>query len=109
MRRSGGQATVELVALLPLVGIVALAMLQVFAAGLAAEMASHAAEAGAIALMQNRDPSRAARESVPGWSRSGMEVSVYGRRVNVRMRSPVVVGPLAERLTATSHAVAGAP
>ena len=103
-----GQAAVEVVALLPLVAIVALAVLQVLAVGVAAELAGHAAEAGAVALLEDRDARQAARESVPGWSRDRMDVSVQGRRVRVRMRPPVVVGVLADRLATSSEAVAGA-
>ena len=106
-RGTEGQAAVEVVALLPLVAIVALAALQVLAAGVATELAGHAAEAGAVALLEDRDARRAARASVPGWSRDRMDIAVHGRRVRVRMRPPVVVGALADRLAAVSEAVAG--
>lgn len=52
MSRRDGQASVELVALLPLVVAVALALLQALAAGRASELAGHAAHAGAVAIAQ---------------------------------------------------------
>src|SRR4029077_11894148 len=46
-RARDGQGAVELVALLPLVVAVALAILQALAAGVAVELAGHAAQSGA--------------------------------------------------------------
>ena len=50
-RSPRGQSTVEVVGMLPLLAIVAFAALQILAAGLAAELADHAAEAGAVAIL----------------------------------------------------------
>src|SRR5262249_62134556 len=66
---SRGQATVELVAILPLGLLVALTIAQLLAAGSARELAGNAAEAGAAALLQGSDPGKAARDALPGWSR----------------------------------------
>ena len=74
-----GQAAVELVALLPLVVAVALAILQALAAGVAVELAGHAAHSGAVALAEGRDGAAAARAALPGWARSRMRVEVAGR------------------------------
>jgi pilus assembly protein CpaE len=65
-RREGGQASVELVALLPLAALVALAIGQLLAAGSARELAGNAAEAGAAALLQGTDPTAAARAALRG-------------------------------------------
>ena len=70
-RRQRGQATVELVAMLPLLFVVAFAAAQLLMAGAAAEYAGHAAEAGAVALLEGRDAAAAARSAVPGWSQIG--------------------------------------
>jgi hypothetical protein len=102
-----GQSTVELVAMLPLLVAVALAVAQVLAAGAASEFAGHAAEAGAIALLQGGDPARAARDAVPGWSRSRLDVRVRGRSVRVVVRPAPLVPPLASLLTARAEASAG--
>ena len=79
-RREGGQASVELVALLPLAALIALAIGQLLAAGSARELAGNAAEAGAAALLQGADPTAAARAALPGWSRARTTVDVAGRR-----------------------------
>ena len=62
MRSERGQSSVEIVALLPLLALVALTVLQLLAAGAASELADHAAEAGAVALLQQRDPAQAVRD-----------------------------------------------
>jgi hypothetical protein len=108
-RREGGQASVELVALLPLAALVALALGQLLAAGSARELAGNAAEAGAAALLQGSDPTAAARATLPGWSRERTTVHVAGRRVEVHVRPRTVVPLLAERLEASATADAGPP
>ena len=108
-RRESGQASVELVALLPLAALIALAIGQLLAAGSARELAGNAAEAGAAALLQGADPTAAARAALPGWSRARTTVSVAGRRVEVHVRPRAVVPLLAERLEASATADAGLP
>ena len=104
-----GQASVELVALLPLAALVALAIGQLLAAGAAREQAGSAAEAGAAALLQGRDPAAAARDALPGWSRERAVVHVSGRRVEIRVRPRTVIPLLAGRLEASASADAGPP
>src|SRR6266480_4652688 len=99
-RRESGQASVELVALLPLAVLIALAIGQLLAAGAARELADNAAEAGAAALLQGGDPAAAARAALPGWSRERTAVHVAGRRVEVRVRPHTVVPVLADHLVA---------
>jgi hypothetical protein len=105
--RERGQASVEVVALLPLLVLVALTVLQLLAAGAAAELADHAAEAGAVAVLQQRDPTQAVRDALPGWSRDRVTVTVRGRTVRVRVRPPAVTASLADRLATTAEADAG--
>jgi len=93
-----GQATVELAALLPLVAVIALAAYALLAGLAAGEQAGVAAEAGAIALLQDRDATAAARDALPGSTRSSATVHVNGRRVTVAVRPRV---PLVARLLAT--------
>src|SRR4051812_2812642 len=108
-QREGGQASVELVALLPLASLVALAIGQLLAAGSARELAGNAAEAGAAALLQGSDPTAAARAALPGWSRERTTVHVAGRQVEVRGRPRTVVPLLVERREASATADAGPP
>jgi nitrogen fixation protein FixH len=107
VRGERGQASVELVALAPLVVAVVLAVAQVLAAGAARELAGHAAEAGAVALLQGADAGAAARHAVPGWSRGRLRVRVEQRRVRVRLRPRAFVPGLAGLLEATGAADAG--
>lgn len=102
-----GQATVELLAWLPLVVAIVLAVGCLLAAGAARELAGHAAQAGAVAVLQGDDPARAARDALPGWSRERVEVRVRGRAVRVRVAPPLPIDRLAETLTATATADAG--
>ncbi|UTI65963.1 hypothetical protein NBH00_07070 [Paraconexibacter antarcticus] len=98
--REAGQGTVELVALLPLVVVVALAAAQLLAAGVARELAAHAAENGAIALADGEDAGDAVRTALPGWARGAVRVVVRGREVRVRL-TPVTVFPGAGRALAS--------
>lgn len=104
-----GQASVELVALLPLVVAVALALLQALAAGQARELAGHAAQSAAVAIAQGSDGAVAARAALPGWARSRVEVAVHGTRVRVRVTPRVLLPGLGERLVGTATADAGPP
>jgi hypothetical protein len=107
MSRERGQATVELTALLPLVALIALSAYAVLAARTAHEQAGAAAEAGAIALIQDRDARAAARDTLPAGARHRTRVAVRGSRVNVTVRPHVPL--LAARLEAHATADAGAP
>jgi hypothetical protein len=102
-----GQASVELVALLPLAVLVALAIAQLLAAGAAQETAGNAAEAGAVAILQGTDPAAAARAALPGWSRDRTTVHIARRRVEIRVRPRAVVPLLSNHLEAVASADAG--
>jgi hypothetical protein len=102
-----GQAAVEVVALLPLVAAVALAVLQALAGGLAQELAAHAAQSGAVAIAQGRDGAAAARSALPGWTRQRVRIEVRGSRVRVRVTPPLLLPGVGERLAASATADAG--
>lgn len=102
-----GQALVELLALAPLLLSAGLVAAQLLAAGACHELAGHAAEAAAAAILQNADPRAAARDALPGWSRRHVDVTVHGRSVVVRLAAPALVPGLAERLRARAVADAG--
>jgi hypothetical protein len=108
-RDARGQSTVELVGLLPLLVTVVFAAAQLLAAGVAGELADHAAQAGAMALLQgDRAPRDAARDALPRWARERADVEVRGHRVLVTVRPPSPLGPVADALTAHAVADAGA-
>ncbi len=109
MRRSdasSGQASVELVAALPALLLAGLLALQLLAAGYALTLADGAAEAGALALAAGRPAADAVRESLPGWAEDGVDVSVSGGKVTVRLRPPSPFRAIADRLAVTSTAAA---
>jgi hypothetical protein len=107
LRADRGQATVELVGLLPLLFLVALAVGQALAAGVAREAAHHAAEAGAMAMLQGGDPAKDARAAAPDWSRERLSVRVSGRTVRVRVEPPALIPGIAGLLASESSASAG--
>jgi pilus assembly protein CpaE len=105
--RQRGQAAVEVVAMLPLLLLVALTVCQVLVAGLAREAAHHAAEAGAMAILQGGRAAREARAAAPDWSRRRLSVAVSGRSVRVRVEPPALMPGLGDLLASSSSASAG--
>jgi hypothetical protein len=107
--RETGQASVELLGVLPLLVALALAVFQLLSVGYASVLAGNAAEAGALALAAGGDPRAGVREALPGWSRARAEIDVAGGRVGVRLRPPALLRALGERLTVTGDAAVEAP
>src|SRR4051794_20552856 len=87
-----GQASVELVALLPLLTVVALLLWQAVVAGEAMWLAGSAAREAARAHALGDDPARAARTVLPRSLEPGLAVRRDGDGVLVRVRIPAVVG-----------------
>lgn len=106
MSREDGQATVELLAAIPVLLLAGLLALQLLAAGYALTLADAAAEAGALALAAGRPARSAVSEALPGWADDDSEVMVHGGEVTVRLRPPSPFPPLADRLVVTSSAFA---
>jgi hypothetical protein len=104
MASEDGQATVELVAAVPALLLAGLLALQLLATGYALTLADGAAEAGALALASGQPAAGAVRDALPGWAEDGVDVSVQGGRVTVRLPSPSPLSALAERLVVTSTA-----
>jgi hypothetical protein len=73
--RERGQATIELVAMVPVVLVVGLIAWQLALAGHAAWLSAHAARVAARAALVGRDPSAAARSAVPASMRRGLRVT----------------------------------
>ncbi len=92
-RDSTGQASVELVALLPLVLVCALAGWQLIVGGHAAWAAGSAARAAARAHAVGADPRASAQRVLPGRLERGLSVRA-GRdgAVEVRVPVPAVLG-----------------
>lgn len=97
-----GQASAELVAVVPLLVLVVVAAAQLAAAGWALWSAGTAARAGARAAHVGGDPERVAKEALPRPLREHAEVRDEDD-LRVRVRSPGLV-PGIPRLTVTAAA-----
>jgi len=107
LRSEAGQATVETVGLIPVIVAVSLAAGGLLAVGVARELADHAAEAGAVAILEGGDPAAAAYGALPGWARDRVVVSVSGHHVRVRVTPPAPVAAVSDLLGSTAEADAG--
>jgi hypothetical protein len=88
-----GQASVEMVALLPALALVLAAAWQAALAGHAAWAATAAARAAARAYAVGSDPGRAARRHLPASLERGLRVTTEsGGAVDVRVRIPSLPG-----------------
>jgi hypothetical protein len=93
--RERGQATVELVALLPLMAVLAAVLWQAAVAGQAVGLAGSAARAAARASAVGADARVAARRVLPARLEPGLVVARVGGRddgVRVTIAIPAVVG-----------------
>lgn len=109
MSSARGQATVETIALVPVLLIVGVGLMQLLAVGYASVLAGGAAEAGALALARGTDPRAAALRALPGWSEANARIAVEGGRVQVRLRPPSVLRALGERVEVNAAAEVEAP
>ena len=90
---AAGQASVELVALLPLLVVVALLAWQAVVAGQAIWLSGAAARAAARATALGDDPTAAARASLPGaLSRGARASSRSDGSISLSLAIPSVVG-----------------
>jgi hypothetical protein len=104
-RSESGQASVELVALLPLVAVIALALWQGVVTGQAAWLAGSSARAAARASAVGGDPRAAAASLLPDALRRGLRVDLTsGGTARVRVRVPLVVaGGRLATVASTAH------
>src|SRR5262249_29230640 len=84
--RSDGQASVELLAALPVLVLAAAFALQLLLVGYSLTIADGAAEAGALAGAAGHDSRSAARSALPAWARERSRVSAEGGGVRVEVR-----------------------
>jgi hypothetical protein len=106
MAEERGQATVELLAAIPLLLVVAAIALQLLLAGYALTLADGAAEAGALALAAGQPAKSAAEESLPAWAEDKAEIAVRGGEVTVRLAPPSLLTAMADHLVVTSNSYA---
>lgn len=86
-RAEAGQASVETVAIAPVVLLIVIGLAVALSAHRAGEAAGLAAHAAGLAVMQGRDPEDAARDAVPDVGRQRLRVDVDGAVVQVRVRA----------------------
>jgi hypothetical protein len=101
-----GQATVELLAAIPLLLVAGAIALQLLLAGYALTLADGAAEAGALALAAGRPAKSAAEGSLPAWAEGKAEIAVRGGEVTVQLAPPSLLTAVADRLVMTSSSYA---
>ncbi len=106
MASERGQATVELLAAIPLLLVAGAIALQLLLVGYALTLADGAAEAGALALAAGRPARSAAEGSLPAWAGDGAEVAVHGGEVTVRLAPPSLLAAVGDRLAVTSSSYA---
>ncbi len=106
MASARGQATVELLAAIPLLLIAGAIALQLLLAGYALTLADGAAEAGALALAAGRSTKSAATDSLPSWAEDRAEITVSGGEVTVRLAPPSLLAAVGDRLAMTASSYA---
>lgn len=109
LRDETGQASVELVAVIPAILLVGAVLWQLAVAGHAAWACANAARVAARAEAVGADAERAARSALPDYLERGLEVS--RRRsgaTRVEVRVPLLLG-LAGRVPIASTAAFGGP
>lgn len=104
-----GQASVELLAGLPALLLLAVLVMQLLAIGYTAVLAGDAAEAGALAIASGRSPELVARGAIPGWARRGMTVRRAPGAVHVQVSPPRLIPWTAELLRVHATAAVAAP
>lgn len=105
LRDESGQASFELLGMLPYLLLVALAAWQLMLGAWAYTQASNAARTASRVAGRGGDARKAARGAVSGPLQRGIRVVRDGDRVTVRLRIPLVIPGLAsERLRATRSA-----
>jgi hypothetical protein len=109
LRSTKGQAAIEVVAFLPLLVAVAVAILAVLSAGAAQEAADAAAHSAAVAMAEGRDPKPAVRDALHDFPRSAAHVRLSPERVIVTVTQRMPVVPLPLPMTATTRLTVPAP
>jgi hypothetical protein len=95
LRSERGQASVELLGVLPLALLALLVVWQLVLAGHAMWLCAQAARVAARAEAVSRDPGAAARSALPASLRHGVTVRRQsGGGVEVRLRVPLAAGPV---------------
>lgn len=90
-RGNSGQASVEVVAIVPVVLLGSLLLFQALAIGYTVTVVDGAAASGAIALADGRSAKEAVSRSLPGWASARASVRESRGAVEVSLNPPSVV------------------
>jgi pilus assembly protein CpaE len=104
-----GQASVELIAVVPGLVLAGLLCLQLLATGYSLSLADGAAEAGAIAIAAGLPAEPAVQAALPGWADRRVELERDGGRLTVRLRPPAAIEAVGRALEVSSSAWARPP
>lgn len=104
LREQRGQASIELIAGLPVLLMAGAIALQLLLAGYSLSLADGASEAGAAAAAAGSNPRVASRDALPGWARSRSRVVVDGGRVAVSIATPAAMPAISRLLQVESSA-----
>jgi pilus assembly protein CpaE len=101
-----GQASIELLGVLPAALLIAAIGWQLLLTGQASWLVANAARVAARADAVGEDPEAAARSALPSYLRGGLAVAEPGRsgRVRVRVRVPLLVAGIDSPLTFAAEA-----
>ena len=104
-RGERGQASVELIGMLPFLVLAALLVWQLLLVGYASTSAENAARAASRVVARGGDGERTANRVIASPLREGMRTQIDGGRATVRVRVPIIVpGLTREDMTVTRDA-----
>ena len=103
-RGGSGQATIEVLAGVPILVLAGLIALQILATAYTLHLADGAAEAGALAVAGGQDAEAAVRTALPGWAGDAVDVDSGGGWVRVSLRPPGPLAAVSEALEVGSRA-----
>ena len=87
-----GQASIELIAIVPILLLVLIGVVQLFSYGAATDSAASAVEAGAIALIQGENATAVIANSLPSNIRKRAKISVTDREVKIVVEPSMLLG-----------------
>jgi hypothetical protein len=91
LTHSSGQATVELVTLIPFLFLAALLVWEILLLTFVATSAENAARNGSRAETVGDDGGEVAVESLTSWLQDDADVTISGTRVTVSIEAPVII------------------
>ncbi len=101
-RSQRGQASLELLAMVPALVLAAMVALQLAITGYTLHLADGAAEAGALAAAAGTDAESAALGALPAWADDRVDVEGENGRIEVAVRPPAPLPAISSALEVTA-------